>query len=73
VDVSKTYSLKDGWKDLIQRNRLVQERYVAAVAKYYGITSLEKKTADLIERCIENQLIKPKLKISLKRKEVANG
>ena len=73
VDVSKTYSLKDGWKDLIQRNRLVQERYVAAVAKYYGITSLEKKTADLIERCVENQLIKPKLKISLKCEEVANG
>ncbi len=72
VDVSKTYSLKDGWKDLIQRNRLVQERYVAAVAKYYGITSLEKKTAEYIEFTVEGQLSNQKKQIDSRFKGVTH-
>ncbi|MGE9742782.1 DUF262 domain-containing protein [Acinetobacter baumannii] len=56
VDVSKTYSLNEGWWKQIQSNRLVQERYVAAIAKYYGIASLEKKTAERIEHAVEDQL-----------------
>ncbi len=60
VDVSKTYSLHEGWLKHIKSNRLVQERYVAAIAKYYSIESLEKKTAECIERSVESQLSKQK-------------
>lgn len=73
VDVSKTYKLNCGWKEQIQSNRLVQERYVAALSKYYSITSLEEKIPDFIESFIESQLIKPKFQTRLINKGFANG
>ena len=73
VDVSKIYSLKDGWLKEIQSNRLVQERYAAAVAKYYNIESLGKKTAECIERSVESQLSKQKNQIYSGPKGVAHA
>lgn len=63
VDVSKTYSANDGWVKQIQSNRLVQERYAAAISTYYRIESLEKKTAEHIEHSVESQLSKQKKQI----------
>ena len=73
VDVSKIYSLKDGWSKEIQSNRLVQERYAAAVAKYYDIESLGKKTAECIECSVESQLSKQKNQIYSGPKGVAHA
>lgn len=73
VDVSKTYSLNEGWWKGIQSNRLVQERYAAAVAKYYNIESLGKKTAECIERSVESQLSKQKNQIYSGPKGVAHA
>lgn len=55
-DVSTTYTLNNGWIMKIGGNRLVQERYITAVSKYYRIESLEKKTAEYIELTVEGQL-----------------
>ena len=55
-DVSITYSLKRGWSEEIQKKQRVQHRYAAALAKYYNIASLEKKTAEYIEFTVEGQL-----------------
>lgn len=63
VDVSKTYSSNEGWVKQIKSNRRVQERYVAAIAKYYRIESLEQKTAECIERSVESQLSNQKNKL----------
>lgn len=73
VDVSKIYSLKDGWSKGIQSNHLVQERYAAAVAKYYDIESLGGKTAECIERSVESQLSKQKNQIYSGPKGVAHA
>jgi hypothetical protein len=40
VDVTKHYESKKGWAAEIKSGNLVQERYVAALAKYYGVTHL---------------------------------
>lgn len=71
-DVNRAYSLNEGWLKQIKSNRLVQERYVAAVSKYYQIESLEKKTAECIERVVEGQLSKQKKQIDSRFKGVAH-
>lgn len=40
VDVAKYYEENKGWENEIKSNRLVKERYVAALAKYYDVTTL---------------------------------
>ncbi|MEG0603687.1 MAG: DUF262 domain-containing protein [Acinetobacter sp.] len=72
VDVSKTYSLKEGWWKEIHSNQRVQERYVAALAEYYKIASLDKKTAECIESSVESQLSKQKKQIDSRLKGVTN-
>ena len=72
VDVSKTYSSNEGWVKQIKSNRRVQERYVAAIAKYYRIESLEQKTAECIERSVESQLSNQKKQIDSRFKGAAH-
>lgn len=56
VAVDKVYKQHDGWKEHIQNNRLVQERYASAVAGYYGITDLQQKNDNCIEEHVSNEL-----------------
>ncbi|SFG29798.1 DUF262 domain-containing protein [Neptunomonas qingdaonensis] len=52
VDVSKAYADKNGWLNEIVSGRLVQERYAAALAKYYNVealTSIDKRIDDTVE------------------------
>ena len=72
VDVSKTYSSNEGWVKHIKSNRRVQERYVAAIAKYYRIESLEQKTAECIERSVKSQLSNQKKQIDSRFKGAAH-
>ena len=72
VDVSKIYCLHEGWLEHIQRDQLVKERYVAAIAKYYSIESLEKKTPECIEHSVEGQLSKQKKQIDSRFKGAAH-
>lgn len=57
VDVAKYYDLNKGWQDEIEGNRLVKERYVAALAKYYGVKALNGQ-AKRIEQKVKQVLAK---------------
>lgn len=55
-EVSKPYASNDGWQAQIKSNRLVQERYVAAVASYFNVNDLRDKTNSHIENIIVDKL-----------------
>ncbi|MGI2024505.1 hypothetical protein [Shewanella glacialipiscicola] len=55
-DVSNAYAAHNGWKTQIKSNRLVQDRYASAVAGYFNLSNLQKKTDKHIESTIINKL-----------------
>jgi len=62
-DVSKLYEANQGWKNEIVEDRLVKQRYVAALAKYYEVTTLSGQF----------QRIESKIKQVLSAKGTENG
>jgi len=62
-DVSKLYEANQGWEKEIVEDRLVKQRYVAALANYYGVTTLSGQA----------QRIEPKVKQVLAEKGTNNG
>lgn len=58
VDVEKAYSAENGWKEAIESNWRVKERYAHAVSKYYdSMGSLNLKTKKRIEDKVITELM----------------